>query len=381
MTTFRLPDIGEGLQEAEIVAWHVGVGDHVVADQPLVSIETDKAVVEIPSPQSGHIAALHGGPGDVIDVGEALVEFADGVADDAGAIVGSLPPDEPTPPVARSGPGAAGPAAASHPGGRATPAVRALASALGVDLSDVVPTGPDATVTRADVEAAATGSSELPGSGEDAGGSTIEPLRGVRRAMDANMTRAHAVVVPATVTDEADIGDWSHGTDPTARLLRAVAAACVAEPALNASYLGRDRGRRINTTVDIGIAVDTADGLFVPVLRDVANRPADDVRAGLDAMRADILARTVPPEHLRGATITLSNFGTIGGRHAALVVVPPQVAIIGAGRARDAVAAHNGEIAIRRLLPLSLTFDHRVVMGGEATRFLNALKHDLEADR
>lgn len=385
MTTFRLPDIGEGLQEAEIVAWHVGVGDHVVTDQPLVSVETDKAVVEIPSPQSGHVAALHGRPGDVVDVGAALVEFADGVADDAGAIVGMLPPDQPAPPVARSDRGGSPPAGVPTRG-RATPAVRALASALGVDLSDVTPTGPDATVTRADVEAAASGSAELQGPGDTADtdgtdGSAIEPLRGVRRAMDANMTRAHAVVVPASVTDEADIGDWPDGTDPTVRLLRAVAAACVAEPAVNASYLGRDRGRRINATVDIGIAVDTADGLFVPVLRDVANRPAAELRAALDTMRADILARTVPPEHLRGATITLSNFGTIGGRHAALVVVPPQVAIIGAGRARQAVVAHHGEITIRRLLPLSLTFDHRVVMGGEATRFLNALKRDLEVER
>jgi pyruvate dehydrogenase E2 component (dihydrolipoamide acetyltransferase) len=148
---------------------------------------------------------------------------------------------------------------------------------------------------------------------------------------------------------------------------------------LNAAYLGRDRGRRLHDHADIGVAVDTDDGLFVPVLRDVAGRGADDLRNGLDTMRSDILTRTVPSEHLRGATITLSNFGTIGGRHAALVVVPPQVAIIGAGRARDAVVAHRGEITIRRLLPLSLTFDHRVVMGGEATRFLNALKHDLEA--
>jgi pyruvate dehydrogenase E2 component (dihydrolipoamide acetyltransferase) len=372
MTTFLLPDIGEGLQEAEIVAWHVGVGDHVVADQPLVSVETDKAVVEIPSPLSGHIAALHGDPGDVIDVGEALVEFADGEADDAGAIVGSLPPDEPAPPAASSvmSPGAASGSGTAR--GRATPAVRALASALGVDLAQVVATGPDHTISRADVEAAAAG----PGAADV---SRVEPLRGVRRAMDANMTRAHAQVVPATVTDEADIADWSARTDPTVRLLRAVAVACVGEPALNASYLGREQGRRINDTVDIGIAIDTADGLFVPVLRDVAARDADDLRSGLDAMRTDILNRTVPPEHLRGATITLSNFGTIGGRHAALVVVPPQVAIVGAGRARDAVVAHRGEITIRRLLPLSLTFDHRVVMGGEATRFLNALKNDLEA--
>lgn len=374
MTTFVLPDIGEGLQEAEIVAWHVGVGDHVVADQPLVSVETDKAVVEIPSPQSGHIAALHGEAGDVIDVGEVLVEFADGDTDDAGAIVGSLPDDE----HAAASPPLVTASTDGRPRGRATPAIRALASALGVDLGELMPSGPDGTVTRADVEAAAAKRSAATDFDESNSG-TIEPLRGVRRAMDANMTRAHAQVVPATVTDEADVADWPAGTDPTVRLLRAVATACEQQPALNASYLGRNTGRRLNRSVDVGIAIDTPDGLFVPVLRDVAHREADDLRRGIDAMRADIAARTVPPEHLRGATITLSNFGTMGGRHAALVVVPPQVAIIGAGRARQAVVPHHGEITIRRLLPLSLTFDHRVVMGGEATRFLNALKHDLEA--
>ncbi len=367
MTTFVLPDIGEGLHEAEIVMWHVGVGDHVVADQPLVSIETDKAVVEIPSPRSGHIATLHGEPGDVIDVGTALVEFVDGEAADTGAIVGTLPDaDRGTRPA--STPATEVPS--SRPGVKATPAVRALAARLGVELAAIDATGPDGTITRTDVEAA----DEESGSGRP-----VDPLRGVRRAMDANMTRAHSAVVPATVTDEADIGDWSSGADPTVRLLRAVALACVREPALNAWYLGRDHGRQLHDHVDIGIAVDTEDGLFVPVLRDVTQRTADDLRRGLDAMRADIATRTVPPEHLRGATISLSNFGVFGGRHAALVVVPPQVAIVGAGRVRDAAVVRHGEIAVRRVLPLSLTFDHRVVMGGEAARFLNALTEDLES--
>jgi 2-oxoisovalerate dehydrogenase E2 component (dihydrolipoyl transacylase) len=369
VSTFVLPDIGEGLQEAEIVAWHVAVGDHVVADQPLVSVETDKAVVEIPSPQSGHIAAIHGAPGDIVDVGHPLVDFADGAAPDAGAIVGDLPAAAPAPAeVATPAPRPA----ASHPAGRATPLVRRMAKRLGVDLATVSPTGPHDTITRADVEAAAGG--DRTGHGDD----EVEPLRGVRRAMDANMSRAHAEVVPATVTDEADISDWAPGTDTTVRLIRALGRACDAEPALNAAYLGRDEGRRLHRHVDVGIAVDTEDGLFVPVLRDVSHRSADDLRRGLDAMRADIERRSVAPEHLRGATISLSNFGVFGGRHAALVVVPPQVAIVGAGRARDVVAPHAGGIAVRRALPLSLTFDHRVVMGGEATRFLMTLRRDLE---
>lgn len=369
MTTFCFPDVGEGIQEAEIIAWHVGVGDHVVADQPLVSVETDKAVVEIPAPRSGHIAALHGEPGDLIDVGDPLVEFADGEAGDRGAIVGDLADvaSEPVPESTRD------PAvvAAAPTAVRATPAVRALASSLGVDLAEVTGSGPGGVITRADVDAAAADSGSA--------GGAVEPLRGVRRAMDSNMSRAHAQVVPATITDEADIADWPTGADPTTRLVRAIADACGREPALNAAYLGRDRGRRLHEHVDVGIAVDTDDGLFVPVLRDVARRHPDDLRSGLDAMRSDIEARTVAPEHLRGATISLSNFGVFGGRYAALVVVPPQVAIVGAGRAREVVVPRDGEIVARRHLPLSLTFDHRVVMGGEAARFLAAIKHDLES--
>ena len=365
MTTFRLPDVGEGLREAEIVAWHVAVGDHVVDDQPLVSVETDKAVVEIPSPCSGRIAALHGEPGDVVGVGEPLVDVDEGRANDRGAIVGDLPTIAPKPTAA---PGVAPGASAGRV--RAAPAVRAHATSLGVDLAAVIGTGPGGTITRADVDTVA--GDAVPADGP------VEPLRGVRRAMDANMSRAHTEVVPATVTEEADIGGWVDGTDTTVRLLRAVARACEREPALNTAYLGRDRGRRLHDHVDVGIAVDTDDGLFVPVLRDVADRSPDDLRRGLDAMRADIEARTVGPEHLRGATISLSNFGAVGGRYAALVVVPPQVAIIGAGRAHDVVAVRDGAVVVRRHLPISLTFDHRVVMGGEAARFLVALKDDLE---
>ena len=126
------------------------------------------------------------------------------------------------------------------------------------------------------------------------------------------------------------------------------------------------------------MAVDAEGGLIVPVLRNVGERDVRDLRAGLDRMRAEAAARSIPPEELRGATITLSNFGMIGGRFASLVVVPPQVAIIGAGRIGERVVAHNGEPAVRRVLPLSLTFDHRVVTGGEAARFLVALRGDIE---
>jgi pyruvate dehydrogenase E2 component (dihydrolipoamide acetyltransferase) len=136
-------------------------------------------------------------------------------------------------------------------------------------------------------------------------------------------------------------------------------------------------GRRILKKVDVGIAVDLAEGLFVPVLRDVANRNAAELRRGLDRMRADIAARKIPPEELRGNTITLSNFGMIGGKYAAPIVMPPTVAILGAGRIHDQVVAVDGAPAVHRMLPLSLTFDHRVVTGGEAARFMTAVIADL----
>jgi pyruvate dehydrogenase E2 component (dihydrolipoamide acetyltransferase) len=225
-------------------------------------------------------------------------------------------------------------------------------------------------VTLADLDRAGAGA----GASSDG---RVEPLRGVRRAMALNMQRAHAEVVPATVTDLADIAAWPPDADVTVRLVRALVAGCRAEPALNAWYLGREQGRRLHDRVDLGLATDTEDGLFVPVLRDAGRRDAADLRRGLDAMKAAVKARRVPPADLRGQTITLSNFGMFGGRHAALVVLPPQVAILGAGRIHQEAVVADGRVVARRVLPLSLTFDHRAVMGGEASRFLAAVIADL----
>ena len=354
---FKLPDLGEGLTEAEIVAWHVSPGDHVVTDQPLVSVETDKAVVEVPSPRSGHIAALHGAPGDVVKVGAPLVEFAKGAAEDRGAVVGEIPKA-----ATRPAPGKA-PAAKV----RAAPALRALAKDLGVDLATVKGSGPDGAIQRADIEAAAPGA-----------GAGAEKIRGVRRAMLRNMVRAGAEVVPATVTDEADIEGWAPKTDVTVRLIRAMAAGCRASPSLNAWFDAATETRSLHAHIDLGIAVETEDGLFAPAMRDIGNRDAADLRRGVTAMKKDIEARSIPHEQLVGQTITLSNFGMFGGRFADLVVVPPQVAILGAGRAEARVVAAGGKPAVHRMLPLSLSFDHRVVTGVEAARFLNAVIGDLE---
>lgn len=235
-------------------------------------------------------------------------------------------------------------------------------------LDLVTPTGADGSVTRADVERAARGMTTL---------GTGEPLRGMRRAMAQRMSLAHREIVPAGVLDEVDIGGWAKGEDVSVRLIRAIAAACKAEPSLNAFYNSQSGVRHIVGRIDIGIAVDTEDGLIVPVLRNVGERDTRDLRAGLDRLRADAAARRVPPEELKGASITLSNFGMFGGRFA-LVIVPPQVAIVGAGHAADRVVAGNGAPCVRRMLPVTVLFDHRVVTGGEGARFMAALKADLE---
>ena len=357
---FTLPDLGEGLEEAEIVAWLVNEGDHVVANQPLVSVETDKAVVEIPSPWSGTIARRFGAKGDLIKVGAALVEFSEGAEADTGTIVGEVQRSEPAREV--EAPGRA-------KGLQVLPAIRALARKLDVDLNLVQGSGAGGMITRADVERAARSLMEA---------GPAEPLKGMRRAMAQRMALAHAQVVPTTVIDEADINAWSKETDITIRLVQAMAAACKAEPSLNAWYNAEAGERRLLSRVDVGIAVDLEGGLLVPVLRNVGERDSADLRTGLNRMRADAAARSIPPEELRGATITLSNFGMIGGRFASLVVVPPQVAIVGAGRAERRVVVNNDQQVVHRMLPLSLTFDHRAVTGGEAARFLAALKSSLE---
>src|SRR5437660_2655741 len=359
MSTFVLPDLGEGLQEAELVAWHVGQGDHVVADQPLVSVGTEKAVVEVPSPQDGKIARLCVQPGERVKVGGPLVEFEEGPRASPGPAAGGLPAA--APPVL--------PLAPQVPAVRAAPAVRALAQRLGVDLAEITASGPGGAVTSADVERAARA--------QTAAG-PVEPLAGVRRAMAVNMARSHAEIVPATVSDEADIAAWAPQSDVTIRLARAIAAGCAASPGLNAWYDGRTMERRLLKQIDLGLAVDTEDGLFVPVLRNIGERDAADLRRGIEAMKKDVRARKVPVAELRGQTITLSNFGMFAGRFAALVIVPPQVAILGAGRITERPVVADGKLAAHRILPLSLTFDHRAVTGGEAARVLKAAIEDLE---
>ncbi len=400
MTTFNLPDLGEGLAEAEIVAWHVKVGDKVKIDQPMLSVETAKAVVEVPSPYTGVIRALHAKAGDVVETGKPLVDFdVEGEssaakpapaaqpkarkADDSGTVVGNMPTsDEELVETAVAG----GAGALARDRVRAAPAARALARRLGLDIERVTGSGRGGIVTLDDVVSSTQGQAARPvitPSGAPASSGPLptgegERLRGPRRAMAHTMSLARDQVAACTIFDDADLHRWLRRTDYTVRLLRAVGAGCRAEPALNAWYDGDTQTRRVFGRVDVALAVDTSEGLMIPVVRDVANRSGVELRNEVARLKAAAQARTLAPEELKEFTILLSNFGTIAGRYATPLVVPPAVAILGAGSLKHDVVAVMGGIEAHLRMPLSLSFDHRCVTGGDAARFLAGAIKDLE---
>lgn len=448
--TFHLPDLGEGLPDATIVEWFVKEGDVIRLDEPLVSMETAKAVVEVPSPVSGRVVKLAGAAGDVVITGSMLAVFepdaslpqraegqdtghhhgppksasvgATSVATpatgspvvatdvaptetDAGTVVGAM----------QSSNAVHAEQAIAVGGVKAMPAVRAMAKKLGVDLSRVRATGADGAVTMQDVKQAATdgtahgatapapaamrnvapaaapapvatpqrtalSASGKPMRTQPPGVSVSgqpEQLKGVRRNMARVMADAHAKVVPTTLSDDADVHDWTPGNDMTGRLVRAIVRACKTVPAMNAWFDGEKLTRTLHPYVDIGIAVDTDDGLFVPALRNADLLEAGGVRESINRLRAQVEDRSIPPSELTGYTISLSNFGMFAGRYATPVVVPPCVAIVAAGRARHQVTPVMGGFESHKVIPLSVTFDHRACTGGEAARFLKALIDDL----
>jgi 2-oxoisovalerate dehydrogenase E2 component (dihydrolipoyl transacylase) len=387
MSTFRLPDLGEGLAEAEIVEWHVKVGDHVRVDQPMVSVETAKAVVEVPAPFSGVVTALRGAPGDIVLTGAPLIEF------DSGTVVGSMPAtseEEFVESVTVGGARGQG----NRTRGRAVPAARALAKRLGVDLTAVQGGGRAGLITLDDVlqhanisattnfAPASNGSSASPAARAMAAAGpadgNVEPLRGVRRAMAQSMSLSRDQVAGSTVCDDADIHHWTQRGDYMLRLMRAMVCAWRAEPALNAWYDSVTQSRILVAHMDLAIAVDTPGGLIVPVVRNIENKSPEDMRAAVALQKQAAHRRSIPAEDLRDFTLMLSNFGTLAGRYGIPLVVPPAVAILGAGKVREDAVVAAGKVLAHRRMPLSLSFDHRCITGGEACRFLASVIADLE---
>ncbi|WP_218814282.1 dihydrolipoamide acetyltransferase family protein [Rickettsiella endosymbiont of Dermanyssus gallinae] len=384
MTLFYLPDLGEGLPDAEIHEWYIKVGDIVKVDDPMVAMETAKAVVDIPVPFNGKVIQLYGNHGDIIKTGAALIDIESDNKDksptDKATVVGNLQTSDTIVEELATGIQPSSNGTASAQGVKATPSIRALAKKMQVDLEHCVGTGPAGQITVSDLENATKNSTKITTSAPPLTKPTedYEPLRGVRRAMAMAMSKSHQTVVPVTLVDDADIHAWPEKTDVTLRLIRAIMAACQREPRLNTWFDETHLALRQHPHINLGIAMDAPEGLFVPVLKNIAQCSAIDLRKKIDEFKAGVKTRGIPPEDLSGATFILSNVGVFAGRYASPIIIPPMVAILAVGRISEAVVADQGKPAIHKLLPLSLTVDHRAVTGGEAARFLSALIRDLQ---
>ena len=337
----RLPDLGEGLTGAEVVRWLVGSGDSVSRDQPLVEVETDKAVVQIPSPVAGTVTGLLVAEGAQASVGDALAEI---VAERDGN---------------RAGP-------------RALPRVRALASELGIDLAALRPDGE--IVTEGDVRAASQGAGavQAPADGERV------PLRGVRRKIAEHMSEA-ATVPTVTVVEECDFSALADAPTPHARaaaIIGATAQALGAHPELNATLEDGDLVRHHRS--DIGYAVQSPYGLVVPVICDAAARPADQLAVDIERLVEKGRAATLAPDEMRGGTFTITDARRLGGLFATPLLNTPQVAILGVHRVAQRPVVRDGEVVARPVAMLSLGFDHRALDGAAAAAFLLGVIERLE---
>jgi pyruvate dehydrogenase E2 component (dihydrolipoamide acetyltransferase) len=417
---FVLPDLGEGLTEAEIRAVLVREGDVIQEDAPLLEVETDKAQVEIPSPMSGRVEKIHVQPGQTVKVGAVLVTFAD-----AG---GEAAPRWATPATARAAAAPAAPASAKtapRPEGgpvAATPATRRLARELGVDLATVRGSGPGGRVTDEDVRAAtakprpsapvrppAARPAEPVGPAkplaqvgleppplprfEQWGPVERQPLSHLRRTIAERMALSAALIPHVTHFDKADITDLNalilRNVDEakqrgitltlTSFLLKAAALALKDHPQFNASLDPAAGELILKRYYHLGIAVATDRGLIVPVIHDVDQKPVMELARELSALADRVRAGKAALDDLRGGTFTITNIGALGGTGAIPIINYPEAAILGIARGREEAVVRNGQVVPRMLLPLTLTFDHRVADGADGARFAADIIRRLEA--
>jgi pyruvate/2-oxoglutarate dehydrogenase complex dihydrolipoamide acyltransferase (E2) component len=338
----KLPDLGEGLTEGEIARWLVEEGQEVAEDDPLVEIATDKTTVEIPSPASGRIGRILVREGEVVPVGSVIVVIGDG----------PVPHDRPGSP------------AGTEPKVRATPLVRRLAAELGVDLAAVTGTGPGGRITDDDVRAAAAGpaarAAPQPGAGRRV------PLRGIRRQMFEHLSRAHREIPAVTWVEECD---FSHVDLKrlVPLVLRAVVCSLREYPELNAR-VGRDELVLLDR-YDIGVAVQTEQGLVVPVVRRADERSLAELEEEVRRLAEAAHAGTLRPEELRDGTFTVTSAGKAAGLFVTPLVNHPEVAILGVHRIDERPVVRDGQVVVRRMGNVSVTFDHRVIDGKRAAEF------------
>lgn len=420
---FRLPDIGEGLTEAEIVRWLVDVGEHVDADQPIVEVETDKAVVEIPSPYEGTVLRHGGAPGDVIEVGSVLVvvgDEEDGEREASETPPAAAPaPEKPeVPPAApaRDRPASVAPivgtlseeeevlrprsdgVAASRSTVKALPVVRKLARDNGIDINSISGSGPEGRITREDVLNAMSSTTPAPVSeplapaevaAEPSGAlsDTRQKMSRLRRTIAANMAQSWSEIPHVTTFDDVDATRLLETRSALSKrhnlkvpvealVVKAVLPALDAFPDFNSTLDGDDL--IIHGEQDIGIAVDTPEGLLVAVIKDAAAKSVLELAAEVSRLGEQARSRSLGPDELSGQTFTVSNIGAVGGGHGTPIIPPGTTAILSVGRARDRVIVIDGEAVVAPVMPLSLSYDHRVIDGGQGRRFMALLMENLE---
>ena len=410
---FKLPDLGEGITEGEVVKWRIKEGDHVEEHQVVLEIETDKAIVEVPSPRSGKVTKISAKEGQTVNVGSTLMKVDTGEAE-AGAIeqapekkveeekrtrqpsvsvVGALPEREEV---------------------MAAPKARALAKKLGVLLANVTGTGPGGLVTEKDVQAASEGKPAPPekpkaeerieakaeepearpvGPGQDKYGAIeIVPIRGVRRAIARNLMASQKNAAFVTGMDDADVTELWNLRKREAKVakekkihltflpffMKAAQHALALHPMINASVGEKAEEVVVKKYYNIGVAVDTAEGLMVSVVKNVEKKTILELAAELQELSIKARDRKITLEELKGSTFTISNYGTFGATYATPIINTGDIAILGTGRIADRPWVVDGQIAIRKVLPISLTFDHRIIDGAEASRFVARIKAFLE---
>lgn len=388
---FLMPDLGEGLTEGEILTWLVAVGDEVSVDQPVAEIGTEKAVVQVPTPFAGRVAALHGAPGEMITVGRPLisVEVAAAAGDSSASgnvLVGygtQEPPVQRRRRVTQAAESAASATGAAAPA--ASPLVRRMAAELGVDLATVNGTGPGGIVTRADLERAQA-SAPAPasnGAASDDGG-TVRKLTGADRVAAERLTGSHRDIPTAiawaaadasellAVRERSNAGDGEHVT-PFAVLLRLCVLALQRFPRLNAHFDAQRMEVTSFAPIHLGVAVQTERGLVVPVIRDANARSLRDIASELSRLATAARESSIGAADLRGSTFTVSNFGAFGVDGGTAIINPPEAAVLGVGRISERAWVTNGAVTARPVVELSLVFDHRVADGAVAGGFIRHL--------
>jgi pyruvate dehydrogenase E2 component (dihydrolipoamide acetyltransferase) len=414
---FRLPDLGEGLTEGEIVKWLVKTGEPIEEGQVFVQVETDKAVIEIPSPRKGVVLKLGAAEGDTVQVGAVII-----VIGEAGEKAPAAPKpsaEKPRPSVGVVGeleeaPEEKEPRKAEPPSERpsaprgsvlAVPMVRRLARDLGVDLKALSGTGPQGRITKEDVQRAAKEKERKPagaspaektsksiGKSDAYGFGERVPLRGMRRTIAQAMVKSKTTIPHAAGIDEADITSLvalkARAKERAAQkkihltflpfVMKAVVAALQEHPYLNSSLDEESSEIVLKKYYNLGVAVDTKDGLMVPVVKEVRTKNIFQLAQELAELSEKARLRTIDLADLKGGTFTITNFGAMGGIFGFPIIHHPEVAILGLGKITEKPLVVEGKIEIRKVLPLSLSFDHRVVDGAEAVRFMNTVIELLE---